>query len=590
MKDIPIKCIEDDRLGIHNFISSLINIIKVGSTPFTISLHGEWGSGKTGVLNILKKNLDSIYGYKTIMFNTWQYSQVSNIENIDIALFKYIMSELGRSDDKKINKKIKKCIKFLDILIENKIIQNSYISSISNILKLIPGLNDKNHPSDYSSLKNMKENFQEIVDECIHDTGKLIILIDDMDRIDPKSILHLLSSIKMFFDIRKCVFVIALDYDTFSKNIIDKYSNDYTHADYLDKIIQLNISIPVNSYNIDTFVDEQFKFKDKIKNWSECKEFNMLSEYTKLIENSIGKNPRSIKRLAYKYIFYRDLFMKSTNQNKIFNYQSQALFALICLKESYHAIYEEITVKRRYDLSFILEIVEILKGILYKNIDTPNNILDKIDTNIHQTIIQVHTNKDYKKLVSMYNFLISFIESISVNIDNRTKFKHGEKMLFENLSNLISDRKISSFYYKIDKPFKLDDISREYINYLNEQCPFPEKQESYIYKDTYDGTHSICLKYSVGAFSFIFSIEKYEDGIHAFLIDRDNTATSYRKYIYHWASKKLTGLPMCQYDIGSKFVIFTPITYLESMKNDYIGSNDDFFKETTFHMMKNFIL
>lgn len=38
MKDIPIKCIEDDRLGIHNFISSLVNIIKVGSTPFTIYL------------------------------------------------------------------------------------------------------------------------------------------------------------------------------------------------------------------------------------------------------------------------------------------------------------------------------------------------------------------------------------------------------------------------------------------------------------------------------------------------------------------------------------------------------------------------
>ena len=589
MNDLPIKDIDDDRLDINNFVLSIIDIVNTVSTPFTISIHGEWGSGKTGILHILENNFSESGKYVVIMFNTWQFSQISNPNNIDIVLFKYIINKLNLSSDEDKKEKINYCISILDSLIQNKVIDDKYVSVLSDILKLSADIKYKNYSHDYQSIENMRNKFKEIIDEHIDDTGKLIVLIDDMDRIDQNTVLHLLSSIKIFFDIKKCIFILALDYDTFSKNIRDNFRYDYSHAEYLDKIIQLNISIPVNSYCIDKFVEEQFQFERKVKKWEESKKLNLLSEYVRLVENSVGRNPRAIKRLSYKYIFYSNYFLKNINQDKMFNYQSQALFALICLKESYHELYEEIAVRRKYDLSFIIEMINVLRSLLYNNDVKKECSAEIVDADLCLSIIQRNTKGDYKRNVSMYNFLISFVESICISIDNRKKFKIKERILFENLLNLISDKKVSSFDYKIDKPLKLDDFSNSYLEYLNRQCSFLSKINSGIYKNTYNNIQSICFNYSVGPFSFTFSIEKHKDGVHAFLIDRENIATSYRKYIYHWAAKELIGLPECRYDVDSKFVIFTPVIYLESMQNDYAGTDNDFFKETTYFMMKNFL-
>ena len=55
--EIPITAIQDDLLNSKYFTDSLIDYIEHADTPFSISLNGEWGSGKTSIINAVKKEL-----------------------------------------------------------------------------------------------------------------------------------------------------------------------------------------------------------------------------------------------------------------------------------------------------------------------------------------------------------------------------------------------------------------------------------------------------------------------------------------------------------------------------------------------------
>ena len=49
--DEALKQDGDDSLNIGNYIKALLNFIENTATPLTIDIQGEWGSGKTSMLN-----------------------------------------------------------------------------------------------------------------------------------------------------------------------------------------------------------------------------------------------------------------------------------------------------------------------------------------------------------------------------------------------------------------------------------------------------------------------------------------------------------------------------------------------------------
>ena len=66
----------EDLFGIQVYQDALIEYIRLTDTPITIALQGEWGSGKTSLMNLLRYNLCEIDDapYYPVWINTWQYS------------------------------------------------------------------------------------------------------------------------------------------------------------------------------------------------------------------------------------------------------------------------------------------------------------------------------------------------------------------------------------------------------------------------------------------------------------------------------------------------------------------------------------
>ena len=74
--DVPCKHTQAYLFGIQVYQNALIRYVKLTDAPIAIALQGEWGSGNTSLMNLLKYNLcdtdDS--PYFPIWINTWQYS------------------------------------------------------------------------------------------------------------------------------------------------------------------------------------------------------------------------------------------------------------------------------------------------------------------------------------------------------------------------------------------------------------------------------------------------------------------------------------------------------------------------------------
>ena len=70
----------EDTLDIYRHASALTEFIKKSTTPMTIGIQGEWGSGKTSLLNSIYYSLEQEGKYKQIWINSWEHSLLTTPE------------------------------------------------------------------------------------------------------------------------------------------------------------------------------------------------------------------------------------------------------------------------------------------------------------------------------------------------------------------------------------------------------------------------------------------------------------------------------------------------------------------------------
>jgi Cdc6-related protein, AAA superfamily ATPase len=78
--DEPLAMRGKDLLKIKRYSNALITFIKNSQTPITIGIQGEWGSGKTSLLNTIYTELESANehqdskDFKVVWINSWENS------------------------------------------------------------------------------------------------------------------------------------------------------------------------------------------------------------------------------------------------------------------------------------------------------------------------------------------------------------------------------------------------------------------------------------------------------------------------------------------------------------------------------------
>ena len=322
-----------DSFNISKYINGLVNFIKSCNTPMTIAVQGDWGTGKTSIMTMIKNELKNSKNLNLVWFNTWQFSQFNLGDKLPLTMLNKLVNEVSSNKESENFKYIKKAMVG---------VADAILGHISGGALEVSSFLD-NEENLFEAIERLKESFQKLVNEKAGDEGRVIIFIDDLDRIEPERAVELLEVLKIFLDCEKCIFVLAIDYSVVTRGVKVKYGNDFSESkgkSFFDKIIQVPFKMPVGSYDISLYVKKCFEDIGL-----EVEE-EVLPQYINLIKYSIGNNPRSMKRLFNSFLLLSNISDSEILEDSL---NRQILFALLCMQSSYELMYNYI-IEKRLDL------------------------------------------------------------------------------------------------------------------------------------------------------------------------------------------------------------------------------------------------
>jgi hypothetical protein len=366
--DVPKKSGELDLFGIDRYCNGLIKFLRQSDTPITVAIQGEWGSGKTSLMNSMQNILcgtdDTNEGYKNhqhefygIWINTWHYSLLKRPEETLVAIVSNISTKVLQiiaSRHQTVSQKAFRSV--------TNFVGKAFKSAASSAASAVGGDVAGNivdalmeQEESQQTIKELRDELQAAIRTCLsNDAARkgpqkgFVIFVDDLDRIDPPVAVQILELLKNIFDLEHCIFVLAIDYDVVIKGLKPKFGelndkNEREFRSFFDKIIQMPFSMPVASYSIDKFIMENLVKIGYIPD-GKLKDSLFAQHITSICNLSVGNNPRSLKRLL-NTVSLINIIGRETNDTEDSHtseedYALQLNFALICIQIAYPALYK----------------------------------------------------------------------------------------------------------------------------------------------------------------------------------------------------------------------------------------------------------
>jgi hypothetical protein len=362
--DLPNSSFKSDTLGIKPHAKALTTFIELCDTPITIGIQGEWGSGKTSLLNLIDRNLkgegdhnkDNAGKFLQIWVNAWEHSLLSKPEETLIKIVNQIINQMAeklKPGDKSIADDLKKKFKVLSKGALRVAAASVGGSEATQVVDELTG-NDSNIIGELQAelIKLAKD-----INTNNSNYTKIVVYVDDLDRIDPPDAVAILELLKNIFNVEHCVFVLAIDYQVVVKGLEGKFGkrtaeNEWEFRAFFDKIIQLPFMMPVGQYNVGTYVEgllEEIGFLDPDQ------DDEIPEQISQMVRLSIGGNPRSLKRLVNSLSLiqiFSELKLKNeggesdnTENQEVILEETQTdmlMFAIMCIQIKYPEIYEVI--------------------------------------------------------------------------------------------------------------------------------------------------------------------------------------------------------------------------------------------------------
>jgi hypothetical protein len=453
-RDIPKKTKEDgDDLKFAPFASRVAQGILNYSQneTFIVSLEGEWGSGKTTLINFIKEDLKKEREKVEILdFNPWLITGIEQIIKVFFdELIKVLSSNLFAV---KWNEDIKKDLRTLASLI-----LPDNINIDVGLIKLGYKPKDALLPKSEKTLAQIKEK----INEYLRNSGKkIVVIIDDIDRLTDQETELIFRLTKGIADFDNLIYILLYDKGVVSKSL-EKFKSENGQK-YLEKIVQYPLTVP--KPHTTTIKKLLFKELDEILKKLDTENVKYIfnketwSQVHLLIDKYI-KTVRDINQIVNIISFEYPIIATEVNFTDFF------IISLIKLKS--HALYELIQNKPR---DFFIH-----KDRTYKAEEEQKRIVENFNENL--------------KIFHEFKDLLEIIFPIFTEYNNRSSGKHETKYIsdiyyFENyFSFSISDDKLSmKEYYSIREKF----LSSDFEAFRDILLEIDKQQKSHYFLNMFD--------------------------------------------------------------------------------------------------------
>ncbi len=238
LADKPIGEEVQDRFQRYSFSRRIADTIIRRATPdsIVIGIYGEWGEGKTSVLNFIEKCLIQEESIVICKFNPWRYKDETQLL---LGFFNTLAIQLKKSIKTKSEKISETISEYADIVIPSLSFLESLIGV--NPTETIKKISDKISTVDVEEQKKRLEKI--LADE----KKRVVIFIDDIDRLDKKEIQSVFKLVKLTGDFAYTSYILAFDEKMVSKAIGEIYEDGGEQAgrNFLEKIIQVPLRLPL---------------------------------------------------------------------------------------------------------------------------------------------------------------------------------------------------------------------------------------------------------------------------------------------------------------------------------------------------------
>ena len=347
---------EFDRIEVQNFAECIAEFISDCQTPMTVGLQGDWGTGKTSMMNMIKCNLSDRKSLK-VDINTWHYSMFRQDEYLGIVIVQSLVEELANEIGKKdpeISKSMKETSSKIGGVLQKALNVGKSIQfgipgggvSINEIEEALKTVDDSLQVENLSAIMlKFKVEFTELVEKYLSKNNeRIIFFVDDLDRIRPIKAVEVLETLKNFMDVEGCVFVLAVDYEIVQLGIAEKFGTDIQQTSgksFFDKIIQLPFTMPTCSYNIERYLSDLLQ-ESKFYGYKLDKNPEDSAFFVNITEATVGRNPRSIKRA----VNYASLLERIRAKNVAGKGQrkgtetAKLLYSIVCMQIAWPELFE----------------------------------------------------------------------------------------------------------------------------------------------------------------------------------------------------------------------------------------------------------
>ena len=233
--DSEINNAEDDILGRKDFAKQIVSLVEnkeENKNSLAIGICGDWGSGKTSFLNLLKTYFEKGNAPIIIKLNPW-------LNDNESAVTKELLNSLANELNKYDKSVIPLISKYISVLTS---VNNNPLSSVLKPVEAFYKI-PKTAQEQYEALKKKIENIN-----C-----EIIVFIDDLDRLYPPEIYQTIKLIRNSVNFKNITYIAA-----YERNYLLKAFEElkiHNHHLFLEKIFQVEFDLPEC---------ENFKLRDKL--------------------------------------------------------------------------------------------------------------------------------------------------------------------------------------------------------------------------------------------------------------------------------------------------------------------------------------